>query len=410
MDTLLFTPITMNLAETTRMIEVARALPDYRCVFMGYEDDWAHLISQAGFEYRACEPSWSAEQKRQALALDQLRSLRHPFSPALVDARVRRERDIIADLNARAVIMGMNITSAISARAEGVPLFFAVPFAMTGPHMRQSRHLGIVPGRGYAQRFADRALSSLLRAAYVHAPLAPRSFSTIARRHEVEPALTLPALLTADVNMLAVMPDELEGYSLPENFTRIGPIFAHIDTPLPDFIHDLADSSRPVVYLGLGSSANKDFALRAAANIAEMNIEVIAPIRHYFGDDYAAAAQLPPNVHVTDILPAHQLGGLVDAAVLHGGQGTIQTACTTGIPFVGMGLQIEQRWNVQVCVKRGNALALSPRHVGTSALQQALQTVLSRRRFREAASTVRQAFAHEDGAHAAAQVIRQALA
>ena len=46
----LFCPVTFNLAETTRMIEVARALdPAHRAVFMGYEDDFVHLISEAGF-------------------------------------------------------------------------------------------------------------------------------------------------------------------------------------------------------------------------------------------------------------------------------------------------------------------------------------------------------------------------
>ena len=44
----LFCPVTFNLAETTRMIEVARALdPAHRPVFMGYEDDFVHLISEA---------------------------------------------------------------------------------------------------------------------------------------------------------------------------------------------------------------------------------------------------------------------------------------------------------------------------------------------------------------------------
>ena len=75
--------------------------------------------------------------------------------------------------------------------------------------------------------------------------------------------------------------------------------------------------------------------------------------------------------------PAHRLGGLVDAAVLHGGQGTVQTACATGIPFVGMGLQPEQTWHVRMCEQRGNAIAVSPKRVGSPEFLDAVRRVLA---------------------------------
>ncbi len=51
MTTVLFAPVTFNLAETTRMIQVARALPTgLRPVFMGYERDYVRLVIEAGFQ------------------------------------------------------------------------------------------------------------------------------------------------------------------------------------------------------------------------------------------------------------------------------------------------------------------------------------------------------------------------
>ena len=62
MATVLFCPVTFNLAETTRMIQVARAMdPAHRLVFMGYEDDYVGLIRDAGFEYLACAPAFTAQ-------------------------------------------------------------------------------------------------------------------------------------------------------------------------------------------------------------------------------------------------------------------------------------------------------------------------------------------------------------
>ena len=52
MTTVLFCPVLFNLAETTRMIQVARALDESLTpVFMGYENDYVQLVTGAGFDY-----------------------------------------------------------------------------------------------------------------------------------------------------------------------------------------------------------------------------------------------------------------------------------------------------------------------------------------------------------------------
>ena len=406
MATVLFGAVMFNLAEVTRMIEIAKALDTHHTpVFFGYEDDYVHLITDAGFEYRALTPAWTPAQRRQALRFDQAKSLRHPFTMELVAARVSAERALIRETGAEAVVIGTNVTSMISARAEGTTLWYAVPFALTRPHVEQTRRLGLIRGRGRWSQILDTAATALFRWAYIRASLAPRAFTRVSAANGVPPLKTIVSLLDADRNLLTVMPKELEGYTLPDGYERIGPIFAHLDAAVPEIVYELAACEKPLVYLGLGSSANRRVALAAARQLGTLPINVVAPIRHYVnpGDS------LPPNVHVTDLLPAHLLGGLVDAAVLHGGQGTVQTACATGVPFVGMGLQPEQVWNVQVCVNRGNALALSPREAGSRKLSDAVERLLKDESIRKAAEEVRQEYAHEDGAAACARLIAAAL-
>lgn len=407
MATILFAPVTFNLAETTRGIEVARAIdPAHTVVFMGYEDDFAHLITDAGFDYRRCAPAMTAEERDLALRFDQGKTLRNPFTDAFVAARVAAEREMIRTTDASAVVIGSNITSMISARAERVPLFYTVPFALTRPQVEQTRRLGLVRGSGWFAHGLDRMATSALRWAYNRAPLAPRAFRRVAVANDVPPLKTVVSLLEADRNLLTVMPWELEGYTLPESYERVGPIFAHLDSPMPAIVEELAARDEPLVYLGLGSSASRELSLAAARQLGSLPINVIAPIRHYLRSD----DRLPDSVHVTDLLPAHRLGGLVDAAVLHGGQGTVQTACAGGIPFVGMGLQPEQVWNVDQCVKQGNAIALAPKQAGTPALADAVRRVLSDASVRAAAERVRAAYADEDGAAATARIIEAAIA
>jgi len=402
----LFCPVTFNLAETTRMIEVARALdPAHRAVFMGYEDDFVHLISEAGFEYHPCSPSWSAQERQRAIDFDQGKAIRSPFTRELVAARVAVERRMIRQHRAAAVVIGSNVTSMISARAEGVPLYYPVPFALTGPQVRQVRRFRFVAGEGPIAGTADSLATAAFRWVYTRAPLAPRALSAVARANGVAPLRTVASLLEADVNLVTVMPWELDDFALPENYQRVGPIFAHLGGEVPGLVRALAAAPEPLIYLGLGSSARRELALAAATQLGALPINVLAPIRHYLepGD------VVPPNVHVTDLLPAHLLGGLVDAAVLHGGQGTVQTACATGIPFVGMGLQPEQTWNVRVCQRQGNAIAFSPKHVSKPAFLTAVRRILDDPAYRNAATRVREQYEREDGAAAAARIIEAAL-
>lgn len=388
------------------MIEVARALdPAHRAVFMGYEDDFVPLIREAGFEYHPCSPSWSAQERQRAIDFDQGKAIRSPFTRELVAARVAVERRMIRQHRAAAVVIGSNVTSMISARAEGVPLYYPVPFALTGPQVRQVRRFRFVAGEGPIAGTADRIATAAFRWVYTRAPLAPRALSAVAHANGVAPLRTVASLLEADVNLVTVMPWELDDFALPENYQRVGPIFAHLGGEVPALVRALADAPEPLIYLGLGSSARRELALAAATQLGALPINVLAPIRHYLepGD------VVPPNIHVTDLLPAHLLGGLVDAAVLHGGQGTVQTACATGIPFVGMGLQPEQTWNVRVCQRQGNAIAFSPKHVSKPAFLTAVRRILDDPAYRNAATRVREQYEREDGAAATARIIEAAL-
>lgn len=408
MATVLLAPVTCNLAETTRATEVARALaPRHRVVVMGYESTYARHITDAGLDYRPLEPAWTLRQQRQAIAFDQGRTIRHPFSRSLVDARIDAERSLIGEVGADAVVMLTNLTSLISARAARVPLLYPVPFALTRPHVAQTPSLGLVRGRTPWAHGADRAVSAAMRWTYNRAPLAPRAFARAARAHGVRPLRTIASLLEADWNLLTVLEPELAGYDLPPGYVRVGPIFAHLPGQVPAVIRQLAATDAKLVYLALGSSGNRKLALGAARALGEVDAHVVAPIRHFLTP--ADEAGLPPNVTVTPLLPAHLLGGLVDAAVLHGGQGSVQTACASGVPFVGMGLQPEQAWNVAVCERAGNAIALRPADVGTPLFTAAVRRVLYDERIRAAADRVRRDYEGEDGATATAAVVEDVL-
>jgi len=50
---------------------------------------------------------------------------------------------------------------------------------------------------------------------------------------------------------------------------------------------------------------------------------------------------------------------LVDLAIIHGGQGSVQTAIASGTPFLGFPLHPEQDFNLNLVENKGGGLRLS---------------------------------------------------
>ena len=74
---------------------------------------------------------------------------------------------------------------------------------------------------------------------------------------------------------------------------------------------------------------------------------------------------------------------LCDAAIIHGGQGTIQTAIASSTPFVGIPLQPEQNVNLKIIEQRGGSRTLSLKALRKGDLRSRLEEVLGDASFRK---------------------------
>ncbi len=139
MKTILFAPAVFNLAETTRMIEVAKAMKDrYYCVFFGFSKTFAPLITESGFEYHLLAPILTKKQEEQIIKFDQLRTLKNPFTKEMVASRITSEQSLIAKFEPRLIVTGSNVTIFLSARNKKIPLVYVKPYALSEPFFNQS--------------------------------------------------------------------------------------------------------------------------------------------------------------------------------------------------------------------------------------------------------------------------------
>jgi len=86
---------------------------------------------------------------------------------------------------------------------------------------------------------------------------------------------------------------------------------------------------------------------------------------------------LPPNVLVTDYLPAHKVNPMAQVSVIHGGLGTVMTASLSGTPIVGVGMHFEQEGNLECLVRKGFAIRLRKRRVTPEAVLAGVDRLLN---------------------------------
>ncbi|MDO4888863.1 MAG: glycosyltransferase [Actinomycetaceae bacterium] len=393
----LFVPETFNLGETSRGVEIAKALRGggHDILFAGYSTHLAGYIRDAEFEFELMEPHMSDADAAELIAFDQYRSLRVPFTEDMLGTRVASEIELFERWRPDVVVIGATFSTFISARAAGVPLVFVKPYSASYGRMTTLREVRLTGGTGALPRAVNRLAGAAARGLAGHLRYLPSSFRTVASRY----GLTLPGrsveFLNADVDLLASLFPAIDPPDLAPHEAVVGPVYATSDAELPDRVLELAGVARPLVYVGMGSSASHDLALDVLRQVGTMDVDVISSTGRYIPP--IERDILPDNVHVFDFLPAPKLAGLIDVSITHGGEGTIQTACLSGAPLAGIGLQAEQRSNIQECVAYGNGLRFTPGDLRRGRLPAMVDRLLSEPSFKRAATRLREAAADLDG-------------
>ena len=103
--------------------------------------------------------------------------------------------------------------------------------------------------------------------------------------------------------------------------------------------------------------------------------------------------------------PAPAASALADVCVIHGGQGTVQTAVASGKPIVGVALQIEQQTNLDNVMNAKAGIRVQRQFWKANNIRNAVQTVLKDTSYTANARILGETLRNMDGAKTAAEVM-----
>jgi UDP:flavonoid glycosyltransferase YjiC (YdhE family) len=403
---ILFAPCAFNLAETSRMVEIAKAIQRHPAAneafdihFISDGGDFESLIEKHGFALTRMEPRLTQEKIELIAKVDR----GEKFTPAFTDAemiqRVENEVAVLERRNPVAVVTGSYPSIPVTCRVLNVPLVWVVQSTWLPDFFEH--------GAGMTDRIRPapvKALADLLVFAFINFWIRYGFLNTInrtARHFRVAGYNSIFEFWCGDITLVAE-PPEFTGAKLPPNHCFIGPLIPRDEFPLPAELAEIP-KDKPLIYFAMGSSGTPEIVAKVIESFEGKPYQVVAPVK--FQLEQVPGTRIPSNVLVTDWIPALQVSKMVDLSVIHGGIGTVMTAALAGKPVVGVGMQMEQVANLAALERLGFAIRVPKSQNPSAKIQVAIERLLSDDVAKAKAAAFARIVAQWDGPRIAAEML-----
>ncbi len=376
-----------NYGDCSRAIEVAKAMRQAGGVvrFFHRGGDFVEHVRQAGLEPQRLEPQITPEQHRLLMDLDQHRApvgTPLPYTEENLTAMVESELRALREFRPDGVYCGLNLSSMISAPHAGLPTVTLVPTALCPAFFE--RRMASFPDAMNRNRWVRHLVAEAIKRELINrimlGRVAKRSavvYNRVRARYGLGPIYNYPSLVRGDLTLLPDLPalSGLPAEALPAGYVYSGPLFARREEPIPENVRRVLARAGRKIYAAMGSSGASDvFATVVRALRRDPACSVVVATTNLI--DPEAFGPAADNFAAVPFLPAHLVNELVDVAVTHGGQGTVQTAVWAGTPVVGVAFQWEQQANLDALARRGAAVRIPLYAVTERAVLRAVAALL----------------------------------
>lgn len=374
MKTIIFAPATFNLSESARMLALARACAGkFKPVFISYGGKYRTMIEAAAYPLKDLEPKLTDAKIEHLVQIDRMEKRGDFFTAAELGARVKSELAVYEEIQPAAVVTGFCLSTFVSARVAKLPLVSVLAAAGLRPYYEAG--LGTWPDAfdyWWLRWIPDRTLNWFMNHLTINSGMFTGPFNAAAKEFGVPGFRSFLDLVEGCHLLMSDVPEMTGLTDLPSNHHYIGPIIIGLDAPVPKEVLNLP-KDRPIVYFAMGSTGNPEIVREIIEGFKDKPYRVIAPVRDLIAKRMVA---VPENVLVTGLVPADKVNPLADLSVIHGGQGTVYTACLAGTPIVGVGMQPEQENNLECLVRKGFAIRIRKRRLTAGAVLDAIARLL----------------------------------
>ncbi|ORY01728.1 glycosyl transferas-like protein [Clohesyomyces aquaticus] len=417
-----------DAGDTTRAIAIAVAFRDscspdldLKIDFLSCGSRFEHLITSAGFPIVKAMPRVKGVSVAHDLGWDFPEFF---GSEEIATTFINGQLDAFRTLKPDAVFHGMWAPASIAARLLGIRTinFLPVPLHPASFTNGLIRDLpDMMPLFTRLPRPIRQKLAWWGSGLMVKAPIFRQKrlgAAAAAAGWPIKGPISLFDMNMADLNLVNDHPIFHADYAarLPENIKITGPLFAKTDSPLDaDIVAHMKKDGNPSILVTMGSSGTEEFLFNAIEAFKQSpadkwNVVVLASPSICAPEKARSVAGNDPRLLVTDrFIPALTATAIADVAVIHGGQGTVQTAMAAGTPIVGVALQIEQQTNLDNAMNAGVGIRIQRQNWHPKTIREAVLKVQKDPNYTANAKILAEKINSMDGAQIAADAMWEFL-
>jgi UDP:flavonoid glycosyltransferase YjiC (YdhE family)/uncharacterized protein (DUF2141 family) len=377
----LFVAESVTLAQVVRLVSLARSLDE-----SAYE---VHFASSVFSELVFAGTRWK-RHRVDSISPGRIESaLRHGrrlYGADVLRDYVRDDLALFGAVKPDIVVGDFRLSLSVSAPHFGVP-HVALANAYWSPYaVRRAFPLPDHPmvrllGEELAARYFPMAIP------YVFAHFA-RPVNALRKAYGLPPIGSLPEVLTyGDYVMYADTPALVPTAGAPASHAYIGPVLWSPGHAVPAAF-GAADSSRPWVYVTLGSSGEVAVLPKVIEALATLPINVLVATA---GRTKVVSA--PSNTVVCDFVPGDQAARRSALVISNGGSSTGYQALAEGTPVLGIASNLDQFLAMTAIADAGAGTLLRASTITVPAVRRAVASMLDCAAYRENARAVQRDFA-----------------
>lgn len=384
------------LSETSRMIAIYKRLFAKRekVIIATHGGTYEFVLKEERIPFEYVAPIMSNERSQEFVAANRgERGLQGFYKIDELREHVQSEIDFFKENNISLVLTGFTLSNAVSTRAAKIPLavthlgswvppIFERKMGVPGPPMTEKPFISLIP---------ESWLINFYNWMMPRAKLFTKPFNVIAKELHIEPFrgildvfMGYLTLVTDAPEILGISKDELENwtpknhkfYSRKPQLKYVGAIYAKLFGDVPEDVKAFLNTDKPKVYVALTSS-RPDYVSAVYSTLMDMDVRAI-----FCSTTHPKNFKKSPNILIKKYLPSHKVMPLVDVAIIHGGQGSVQSAIASGIPMVGFPLQPEQKFNLKQLERHGAGICLPLRILKKGNFRAVIEKILSDNSFK----------------------------
>lgn len=377
------------LSETSRMIAVYKKLlaKGEKAIIATHGGTYEFVLKSEGIPFHYVKPLMSNERSQEFVATNRMERPHKGFYKIdELRLHVQSEIQFFKDKKVSVVLTGFTLSNALSTRAAGIPYVVTHLGSFVPPVLERK----IKPWHD-AQSPITRLMPVSWKIRLTNWLFFTKPFTIIAKELQVEPLLGFYDIMMGDLTLvtdapeiLGLPPDELENWTPknPQFLSRkprlkyVGPIFAKLFGEVPEDVKTFLDTEKPKLYAALTSS-RPDYISAVYSTLKHMDIKAV-----FCSTTHSTRFKKSPNILIKEHLPSHKVMPLVDLVIIHGGQGSVQTAIASGAPLIGFPLHGEQQFNLKMIERHGAGICLPLKTLKKGNLRAVIEKILDDNSFK----------------------------